>query len=194
MRTSPFLILLFLLSCSLLNSKEKNSEITPVFKAEINGDSFNGALFEESAIAGITTQGEYSYLQVFGTQYSEENYPYNEFIGMSIIYVEGATTYLTRQDTIQINDEFTRYTGGSFAESDGDAQISWYRTAGDGEGFITVETDTIKNGQVILYGTFEMTVVVDSRADPFSRRADEDTLHITNGKYRLLLDDRRENQ
>lgn len=82
--------------------------------------------------------------------------------------------------------------GGGYSEKDGDARISWYGSPGDDEGFITVEMDTLENEEVVVYGTFEMSVVVESRADPYSQRTGQDTLYITNGEYRLLLDDRRE--
>lgn len=179
--------------CELFNSDDPPVPFELVFTAEINGEPYNGAKSPYGgASAGMTMQGDYSYLQVFAYQYSEELYPYNEYIGISMAYEEGTTTYPTRRDTLYSNGEYLITTGGGYAENDGDARISRYNTLGDDDGFITVEMEELGDGRTAVSGTFEMRLIVDSRADPYSHRVGQDTLHITNGEYRVLLDDRRD--
>ena len=191
-RFTSVLLFFFFLSCGLLGSKDKGSEIKPIFTAEINGEVFDGTTYEESAKAGITLQGKYPYLSIVADQYSEEFYPNNEAIGINVIYTEGIKKYSTKKDTVKINEDFDRFLGGVYYESDGDASISWYASTANDEGYITIETDTMENGEVVIFGMFEMTVVVETRADSYSHRVGQDTLYITNGEYRLLLDDRRD--
>ncbi len=139
------------------------------------------------AQAGITMQGGYPYLQVSAKQFSKEFYPYNENISFSMVYEEGKTTYPTRMDTLFSNGNFIRIMGGLYTEVGGDAVISSYRPPGDDDGYITVEMEELEDGRSAVSGTFEMKVIVSSRADPHSHRVGQDTLYITNGKYRVLL-------
>lgn len=111
------LLLFLLVSCGLINSKDKSDPFEPIFQAEINGEPFNGVGFWSEQFqpkAGMTMQGEYPYpyLNIFGYQFSEELYPYNEYIGISLFYKKEQTQYATRQDTIKINEDYNRFTGG----------------------------------------------------------------------------------
>ncbi|MBO6584652.1 MAG: hypothetical protein JJ953_00965 [Gracilimonas sp.] len=187
----PFSILLIIIalgSCAINSEKEDHFE--PIFKAEINGESFDGTDFEESAKASMTQQGDYHYLTIAAYQYNKNLFPYNEYIGISLIYQQSKNSFPTKKDTIKVNEYYDRYPGGKYSESDGDAKISWYE-AFDENGYITVEMKELENGEIVVYGTFEMKVAVQSRADQYSQRVNQDTLSITNGEYRLMLEDRR---
>lgn len=188
-------VFLLLASCGLVGGKEKQEPFEPVFKAEINGEPFNGVGDWSEQFppgAGMTMQGEYPYLSIFGVQFSEEFYPYNESIGISLFYKKEQIQYATRQDTVKINEDYERFSGGRYSENEGDANISMYRSLDDHEGYITVEMDTLESGEVVVFGTFRTQVIMIYRTDAYSQRVGQDTLHITNGEYRLLLDDRRE--
>ena len=186
-------LLVMLSGCRLFNSDDPPVPFEPVFTAEINGEPYDGTKPPYGgAQAVMTMQGDYDFLTIFAYQYSEEWYPYNEYVGIHLIYEEGTTTYPTRKDTVQINEVYDLHPGGGYGENDGDAIISTYHTQGDDDGFITVGMEELGDGRTVVFGTFEMRVIVSGRANQYSRRVGQDTLHITNGEYRVLLDDRRD--
>ncbi|MTI86365.1 MAG: hypothetical protein FH748_00195 [Balneolaceae bacterium] len=194
MRNIPFTVItIFILAgCNLFSPKEQEKSFEPTFTAEINGEPFDGSLFEGFARAVISTQGEHHLLSIRGVEFSEELPSYNEIMGVSVLYEEGRQKYKTRVDSVMYDEENYMTDGGSYYEKDGDVTISTYKAFEDEEGFVTVEMEEQDNGETVVSGTFEMRVIVDYRDDPYSQRADQDTLYITNGEYRLLLDDRRD--
>tara|TARA_R100001198_G_C5189379_1_gene182662 strand:+ start:41 stop:622 length:582 start_codon:yes stop_codon:yes gene_type:complete len=184
-------IVIFLNSCGILPSNNEE-KFEPVFTAEINGEPYdaraiNGKL---TAKAVLTDQGEYLYLTIFGYEYDPQFYPYNEFVGFSMNYSEGISEYPAILDTITAGRNL--YLGGNYYEVNGDATISVYEAKNDTQGHVTVNFEPQKKGKTIVSGTFEMRVIVNRRADQYSLRVNQDTLYITNGKYRLKLDDRTE--
>ncbi|MTI86363.1 MAG: hypothetical protein FH748_00185 [Balneolaceae bacterium] len=204
MRNIPFtVIIIFILAgCSLFSADKKEPEdpFEAVFTAEINGAPFDGSPFKEYAQVIMTTQGEYSpqgeysFLTIYASQFNEQLSPYHEKISINLLYEEGRQKYKTRVDSVMYDEENYMTDGGSYYEKDGDVTISTYKAFEDEEGFVTVEMEEQDNGETVVSGTFEMRVIVDYRDDPYSQRADQDTLYITNGEYRLLLDDRRDGQ
>lgn len=169
--------------------------LTPCpLKCSNSREPYNGAKPPYGgASAVMTMQGDYPYLQVFADQFSEELYPYHETIVISMIYEDVKTTYPTKRDTVETNEVDFINPGGKYYESDGDARISSYHAPGDDDGYITVEMEEQGDGRTAVFGTFEMMVIVGGRANDYSRRVGQDTLYITNGEYRVLLDDRRDN-
>lgn len=202
----PCIILLLLAGCGLLssNNEDADTELPDwfLFSAEINGEEFFGTPSVSglrTAHAGFTKMGNFDWLNIFGTEYDEEFYPYNQHIGFALIYDEETEIYSTKNVYIE---EIARSTRGFYSESDGDASISSYEEIEDGEGYITVDIMELENPVTIPFGngtetfhkkisgTFEMTVVRKSNPNPSTRQPD--TLRITNGKYKLLLLDRRD--
>jgi|GEM_PF-1971115 hypothetical protein len=178
-------------SCGLLPSNDEH-KFEPIFTAEINGEPYDARSINAKldAKAGLTKQGDYLYFNVFGNQWDSQFYPYKEYIGFSVNYNEGQTKYPSILDTVEA--EGSLFLGGSYSEVNGDAIISRYEAKNDTQGQITVNFEPQKNGKTIVSGTFEMRVIVNRRADQYSLRVNQDTLYITNGKYRLMLDDRTE--
>tara|TARA_R100000479_G_C6379868_1_gene200611 strand:+ start:573 stop:1166 length:594 start_codon:yes stop_codon:yes gene_type:complete len=183
-------ILLFA-GCSLFPSNNED-KFEPFFTAEINGEPYDARYIDNKlrADASLTNQGNLLYLNVFGDQWDPEYYPYFEQIGFSVDYIENKTEYSSILDTVGAFRNL--YLGGSYYEVNGDATISKYDAKNDTQGYLVVNFEPQKNGKTIVSGTFEMRVIVNRRADQYSLRVNQDTLYITNGKYRLKLDDRTE--
>lgn len=198
----PMFILLpvvLLVSCGLLNSKEKPDPFEPVFKAHINGELINGiGTWSEQfpPEAGIFLHeddegNEFLSLTISNKWFYPDIYPHNDNIFFSVNYTEGKSTYPTLQDTIRIHDGLLRF-GASYIEIGGDVLITGYESQVDDEGYITVHFDTLDSGEVVTFGTFETRVTTYFGASPsYSPWHGVDTLHITNGEYRVLLRDRR---
>jgi len=180
--------------CNLFNTGNDQEKFEPTFRADINGEIFDITqvkvpLGRYNAV--LSTQGAYSYLAVFASIFDIDFYPYKETISVSIFWIEEETVYSTKIDSMLIGDFYLR-TGAKYFEADGDAIISTYISSYTDTGFISVEFEKLSEERDVVFGNFEFTVIVDSRTDQFSQRVGQDTLHITNGEYRLLLDDRRE--
>ena len=81
--------------------------------------------------------------------------------------------------------------GGFYSENDGDAVIArYYPEEAPGNTF-TVEFGTDEEGREYAEGTFAMKVVVDPEYDKPNNnqyRQQPDTVLITNGRYRVLLE------
>lgn len=185
-------IYLLLSACSLFNSDTEKFQ--SVFKAEILGDIYDISTLDEpysNYSATLIGNASNSLLSVIGIIYDSENYPYRETIGFSISWVEEKIKYSSKLDSILIGDFFIP-TSGRYFEVDGDVSISSFYSTIDDQGSITVNIETLGDGREVVYGNFEFTVVATEPLNQFSRRFGQDTLHITNGEYRLLLDDRRE--
>ncbi|MTI86364.1 MAG: hypothetical protein FH748_00190 [Balneolaceae bacterium] len=186
-------IALTLLGCSLFSAEDQEPEdpFEPVFTAQINGKPFEGSSFRgrAGAIAIISTRGANTHLTITGTEWSEKLFPYNGDISISMLYENGKQKYSTQTDYFTDIDGHPKSIGGTYYENDGDARISVYEAYNDDEGFITVHVEEQDDGRTVVSGTFEMRLIVDSRADPYSQWADQDTLYITNGEYRVSLFD-----
>ena len=183
---------LLLSNCTLFNSNEKNFEST--FKAEINDEIFDILkISSDNTIydAVITNQGSYAYLVVFAGIIDETAFPYTERVSFALALNEDKTNYSSFSDFIQIGEFSERRIGGAFFEINGDVRISSFYPPIDDQGFITVNIETLNDGREVVFGNFEFSVVTSEPLTQYSRRVGQDTLHITNGEYRLLLDDRR---
>jgi hypothetical protein len=55
-----------------------------------------------------------------------------------------------------------------------------------------VQFDELETGEMVVFGTFQMTVVKKRRNDTKSLWVGQDTIRITKGKYRMLLEDERQ--
>lgn len=188
-----FSISFALLKCNLFDSGNENFEST--FKAEINGETFDILkISSDNTIydAVITNQGSYAYLVVFADIVDETAFPYTEQISFALAFEEDNMTYSSASSFIQIGELGDRQIGGSYYEINGDVSISSFYTTKDDEGIITVNIETLNDGREVVFGNFEFSVVTSEPLNQFSQRIGQDTLHITNGEYRLLLDDRRE--
>lgn len=185
-------IFLLLLNCTLFNSNEKNFE--PTFRAEINGELYDISSKEEPFRrfdAVLTYQGNKSFLSIYADLYRTNLYPYREQIGFTLFWNENKTEYYSKRDSILIGKYYLPL-GGTYYEADGDALISTFYSPTDDDGFITVNIEKLNNDKEVVFGNFEYSVVTRYPLDDYSQRIGQDTLHITNGEYRLLLDDRRE--
>lgn len=189
-----FSISFALLKCNLFDSGNENFE--PTFKAEINGETFFDILkiSSDNTIydAVITNQGSYAYLVVFAEIVDETAFPYTEQISFALAFEEDNMTYSSASSFIQIGELGDRRIGGSYYEINGDVLISAFYSPLDDNGVITVNIEELEEGRVAVFGNFEFTTVTNEPLNQFSQRIGQDTLHITNGEYRLLLDDRRE--
>ncbi len=187
-------IYLILTSCSIFNNNN-SEEFNPVFKAEITGEAFDIISVSSDYVlydAVITNQGTHTYLAVFADIIDETAFPYTQQISIAMVLIENKTTYSSATSFVSVGDLGERRIGGSYYEINGDVLISTFTTPLDDEGSITVNIETLDDGSEVVYGDFEFSVVTTEPLNQFSQRIGQDTLHITNGEYRLLLDDRRE--
>jgi len=115
-------------------------------------------------------------------------FPYNETIIIAVVWDELINTYSSAADTTKYSDFNIVVNGGFYNENDGDAGISTYSTRPSDDGYFTINLEENNN---IIYGNFEFTVIKNSRNNSFSRRIGQDTLKITNGEFRLMLNDNR---
>ena len=190
------LILFYLVftGCNLFNLGGDQEKFEAIFKAEINGELYDISDKPETHVvfkAVVTTQGAYSYLGIFSDIYQQELFPYKESLSFSLIWEENKTEYYSKRDSILIGKYYLPL-GGTYYEADGDALISTFNSPTDDDGFITVNIEKLNNDKEVVFGNFEYSVVTRYPLDECSQRVGQDTLHITNGEYRLLLDDRRE--
>ena len=81
---------------------------------------------------------------------------------------------------------------GGYSEAEGDVIITTFRTPSDSDGFLTVELTELEDGRKTISGTFEMTVYLTERINTSFPQQEQDTLHITNGRYLMELNDKRE--
>lgn len=195
MNILPLLLPIYFLSsgCYIFNSA-KSEKFEPIFKAEILGQVYDISTLDESSInysATMIGNSSNALLSVFGIMYDTQNYPYRENIGFSIPWIEDKINYNSKLDSVLIGD-FIMPTSGRYFEVDGDVSISSFYSPKDDEGIITVNIETLNDGREVVFGNFEFSVVTNEPLTQYSRRVGQDTLHITNGEYRILLDDRRE--
>jgi len=176
--------------CNLFNTGNDQEKFEPTFRAEINGEIFDITQVKVPLgryNAGLSTKGNSSILIISGIVFSEQCYPFNEVIFFSLEWEkyqkEGSDNFISGLNFVE---------KGFYSELDGDAMISSYSLPLQDNGNVKVKVEELSDGREVVFGSFEFSVVVDSRTDQFSQRVGQDTLHITNGEYRLLLDDRRE--
>ena len=186
---------LLICSCTVFSSNSKKERFEPTFKAEINGELYDMNQFESHLtlpIAGTTSANGVKTLQIFCYFYSKDLYPYKESISMNIVpWSDSSGVFRLDGDITYYNQDHYWIRRGSYRESDGDAAISSFLTPKGDQGFVTVNKETLSDGREVVYGNFEYIVVENYLNEEVSQRVGQDTLHITNGEYRLLLDDRR---
>ncbi|MCR9131505.1 MAG: hypothetical protein NXI08_02985 [bacterium] len=185
------LVYLLLIGCTLNGSNGKKFE--PTFRAEINGETFDITMVDEvfvSQIAGISYSNEISFLSIFGSIYNEEMYPYKETLSISVPWNNISQYHSLGSDTTYYNDNFYWVKRAMYSEWDGDARISNFVTRSSEQGSISVNIEELPSGNLVVYGQFSFTAIVEYRGAELSQRIGQDTLHITDGEYRMLLDDR----
>ncbi|MBO6794069.1 MAG: hypothetical protein JJ895_09165 [Balneolaceae bacterium] len=184
-----FLVHLIHSGCSLFDTEPK--PLTPIdayFYAEINGEPFNAY----SLKAGVETWRGYSFLEFGGRYYHDEILSYYEQIVFSIIYDDDNNRYQLSVDSSLTKEIGFRVPLGSYTELEGDVVITRFETPVDSDGFLTVELTELEDGRKTISGTFEMTVYLTERINTSFPQQEEDTLHITNGRYLMELNDKRD--
>lgn len=181
-----FLLLIMLASgCKLFNSEKKETEpeVEQYFHAEINGQPWSG----EPRAAFTFTETD-TILQVFATRFDSVKYPYNNHISFTLDYDPENTVY-----EVVRKYENSWIFGGAYYENDGDARIAVYEPIPTDSSYFTVKIKKIENGSELVTGAFAMTVVVDPDYDTAYNnqyRQQPDTVRITNGEFRVLLEER----
>ena len=182
-------LFLILSSCGLFDADPKPLEpIENFFYAEINGEPFNANRLG----AGVETFRGRSFLEFSVKHNSEELFPYAEGFGISLIFNEDITMYPLHIDSALSEELGFNIPGASYSEADGDVTISYFKTPENSEGFVSIELEELEDGRKTISGTFEMTVYLSFRIDTACPQQEQDTLHITNGRYLMELNDRRE--
>lgn len=182
-----YLVLILLLSgCNLFDSgkKETEPEFEQYFNAEINGSIYKG-----TPNAFLSNLGGLPWLNLFAMQYDSTKWPYAERIGFSIHFNSEKSKY----GVIRKQEENGRSSGGYFTERDGDAIIARYEPIPDSVDTLTIQIGKDEEGRRFVTGTFAMTVVVDPGYDDEHNnryRQQPDTVRITNGEFRVLLEER----
>lgn len=79
--------------------------------------------------------------------------------------------------------------GGSYSERDGDAPIAQYFAIETSLNDLEIHQDSSEFGP-FTYGKFAMVAVVEEHVTEFGKRNRRlpDTLRITNGRFRILLE------
>ncbi len=106
-----------------------------------------------------------------------------------MVYNEATINYPLHFDSELSNEVGFNVPVGAYYENDGDVIISDYQAPEDSDGFVTVELEELEDGRKTISGTFEMTVYLNKRIETAFPQQEQDTLHITNGKYLLELRD-----
>jgi hypothetical protein len=183
MKQLLYIFFLLFSGCDLFNSGEEFEE--PSFEyitATINGKDvvtkeprggiFNYAVLDDGKV-----------LQVNGYVQENKMAPHLFYVvAFQIIYSDSVSHY----SVIPTGEAF--YSGGRITEWDYDVMTGRYFAFDDGEEHeITVFRDQTPEGREYLYGEFSYTVAV---AEPSHHplRQLPDTVRVTNGKYRILLD------
>ncbi len=180
----PFLLIFS--GCSLFDTEPKPLEpIQTFFYAEINGERFDA----NRANAVLNGWRGYTILTFSGSHHPDEIYPYHEIISFNNVYNNSQITYPLLFDSVATESLGFPVPFVSYYENDGDVIISDYQASDDSEGFVTVELEELDDGRKTISGTFEMTVYLKKRIETAFPQQEQDTLHITNGKYLLELRD-----
>lgn len=111
-----------------------------------------------------------------------------------MVYNDTSNNYSLHFDSALSNDIGFNVPVGSYYENDGDVIISDYQAPDDSDGFVSVELEELEDGRKTISGTFEMTVYLKKRINTAFPQQEQDTLHITNGKYLLELRDFRKEE
>ncbi|MFD2532827.1 hypothetical protein [Gracilimonas halophila] len=154
------------------------------FKAEINGEMWAG----DARRSGFTYIEEDTLFQVFASKYDSLLYPYQDKIGFSFFYIKDKIEY----SVLRHQDKHQRITGAYYVEKDGDAVIARYFPSDDDINSFTVQINQDEHGRRYAEGTFGLKVVVDpdyDRPKNNQYRQQPDTVLVTNGEYKVLLEE-----
>ncbi len=180
---------LILIGCGLFDAYPKPLEpIDAYFYAEINGEAFQA----NGLNGGVETERGHSFLGFFGNYDSDITSPYRERLSFRLIHRDEVTKYQLRIDSSLTNDMGFRIPVGSYTELDGDVVITRFESPPESDGFVTIELNELEDGRKTISGTFEMTVYLTERINTRFPQQEQDTLHITNGRYLMLLNDKRD--
>ena len=127
-------------------------------------------------------------LVVFADLRFDDRFPLRQGVGFSVPLSEwdGAGTYPTAFRFV----DGTAYSG-YVSESDGDAGIARYRPVGEAAERGGFEVTAYDEATVDIEGRFEGVFAVDPGDARVSRRELPDTLWVTEGRFRAVVEDRR---
>lgn len=167
--------ILFLSGCNLSNSGTEvaEPEFEQYFEAEVNGKQwkYNGELR-----ASLMNLHGLPWLNLYGVNS-------NESIHIVAHYDSSRTDY----NVLRKIEENGRTTGGAFVESAGDVRIARYDPVDDLSNKLFIELNKDENAGPFVTGTFSMTVVIQEVYESKNTQK-PDTIKITNGKFRALLE------
>jgi hypothetical protein len=192
MKKALLFITLIALSCTPNTDTDDTYEIEQFFRATVNGVPFEGSFEEGSGFlestAILQSRSGKELLQIYSGAFDENTFPYLKSILFNIRYDSVTTTY---QVNNVYDDDIENNTGSIAFEQDWDGLIAVYFGI-DPDETMTLIKEELETGEVIVRGEFKMTMVVDPNYKNSTLRRLPDTLHVENGEYRLLLDDRRD--
>ncbi len=168
-----------LVSCGILGSEDKREEDT-YFDAVMNDSVWTANIRGIYRIEGDTL------LAMIGMDKREKSvWPYEENLVLNVLYKPGTEEYAL---TGYIGMEYYYHSQSSYHESDGDVHIASYYPIHSNPGVATLTLTNAGKNRKIAEGTFEVTYVVREvdRNSPFRRKPD--TLSVTNGRFRVVLE------
>lgn len=189
-----FTSMLLLGSCGLLDNTEQAERSTAdstYVRATLNGEE----KWSGEPDAAFSPRGRIDrWLSISADSVDDENFPRTENLGFSLPFQDAGNYFLTPTQ-YEITEGWTRTSGSSFYESDGDVLLASYTATSDTSANKLTITD-YDSTEIIIEGLFRTTAVVDSAdreeepGEPPRRRPD--TLCFTNGEFRVEVRDVRE--
>ena len=181
--TVGILMATLLASCSLFNENEPEElEFESVFQYRVDGE-----MYWADPRAAIFPTGADSALDVFGVRFDSSAVPYLNQLSFRVVLEEGQNVYSVLLET-RAGPPF-QIVGGSFSERDGDAPIAQYFPTESELNYLEINRGLSEFGATV-FGEFAMVVVVEDNLSEFGRRNRRfsDTLRITDGRFRVLLE------
>ena len=186
MKTTILLIILLTNSCGLFeNNQENDLTFVDVFSFNLNGEAFFG---EPRAVT--TTTDQFDQLVFSGVRLDSTKVPYGPYLQRLVIGAileDGRRQYPIIRSFQQEPPYLAE--GGFISERDGDAPIAQYNPIDSELNRLVIQKADSEFGPYI-FGEFETIAVVEENVSEFGHRNRRlpDTLHITNGRFRILLE------
>ena len=180
----PFYIVGILSSgCSIIEN-EQPKKFESYLKAEINGKLWKG----DVSRAVISNVGGLEWLNLYSTEFDSMSYPYNTQISFTANFDFSKKEY----KVVREQEENGRTSGGMLREMDGDAVIALYDPVFNELNHLSINLGIDEDHGRYVTGSFSMQVVVWDEYDYDENnnyRKQPDTVYITNGKYKVLLEE-----
>lgn len=183
-------ILLFVQSCDTTNTNSKY-ELKEYLIAEIEGTSWQ---MDQSTdwgtpkpLASYIPHNDKKWLSVGSDTLAP--FPYRLSLGFTLFPLNTVLdTTFTFTDDINNFDHAWAYV----AEADDDVAISLYLPVPDINNQLNIKTKFTEEGTEYLEGTFQVKLALDGDrgSSAHVKRKFSDTLYVTNGKFRLIPEDR----